>query len=62
MPDKAQLTSDQPITWSDGALFNGYVVLSMNFPSLAGSAWTTAVLRDTSPRLKVPKKVKVPIK
>jgi hypothetical protein len=29
MPDKAQLTSDQPITWSDGALFNGYVVLSM---------------------------------
>jgi hypothetical protein len=62
MPDKAQLTSDNPIAWSGGDLFNGHVVLLMALPSTGGNPWGRVMLRNVDQRLSVPVSVKVPIR
>ncbi len=59
---KAQLTSVADITWSGGALFNGYVLLIAALPSTGGATWTRVHLKDTRPRLRVPTRVRVPIR
>ena len=58
----AQLTSASTITWVDTTPFNGYALLIMALPSTSGAGWTRAILRDTRPRLRVPTRVKVPIR
>lgn len=58
MAQKAQLTSASNITWSDGSLFNGYVLLIMAPPT----GYAHVVLRDKRPHLRVPQRYRVPIR
>jgi hypothetical protein len=58
----AQLTSASAINWSGGTPFNGYVLLVMALPSADGASWSRVNLRDARPRLRVPTRVKVPIR
>ena len=59
--EKAQLTYGSTITWSGGRVFDGYVLLLIALPSLAGVSWTRISLKDTKPRLRIPTRVRVPI-
>lgn len=60
--EKAQLTYGSNITWSGGKPFNGYVLLIMALPSAGGAPWTRVALKDTRPRLRVPTRIRVPIR
>jgi hypothetical protein len=48
---KAQLTTAAPITWSDGELFNGYILLILSPPTGAGAPF---VLSGTGMAIAVP--------
>lgn len=59
----ATLTAASNIQWASSSVpFNGYVLLIMAPPSTGGAAWPRVHLRDVRPRLRVPTRVKVPIK
>lgn len=58
----SQLTSASAISWSGGTLFNGYVLLIMTPPNTGGATWTRVSLKDCRPKLRVPTRVKVPIR
>ena len=59
---KARLYNSTPFTWSDGTLFNGYLMIVMVFPTLDGDRWTYATLNDNPARLRVPSIYKFPIR
>lgn len=54
----AQITTASVINWSTGVPFNGYVVFTVNLPS----PYTKVFLKDTSPQLRVPTKIRIPIR
>lgn len=54
--------SSSPIVWSDGALFNGYMIMIMALPNQGIQQWTQVALRNSQPKLKIPQRVKIPIK
>src|ERR1043165_6335145 len=54
----AQITSNSDVVWSNGALFNGYVLVSAVLPGTR----TQATLKDTSPVLRVPVQTRVAIR
>ena len=60
--NRVQLVSSSPIKWSDGTLFNGYVILIMALPTQGTQQWTNVALRNSLPKLKCPQRVKVPIR
>lgn len=57
---KTRIYNDPAYVWDDGTLFNGYVLLVMNFPQLNGALWEYAVLNGVQ-RLRLPKAYKFPI-
>lgn len=59
---KARLYNSTPFTWSDGTLFNGYLMIVTVFPTLNGDRWTYATLNDSPFRLRVPTVYKFPIR
>lgn len=59
---RVQVVSAAPIKWSDGALFNGYILLIIALPNQGAQQWTQIALRNSQPKLKVPQRVKIPIK
>jgi len=61
-PGKATLTCGDKIHWSGGQPFNGYVLLIMALPSVGGAQWTRVCLKDSHPKVRVPTRVKVPIR
>ena len=59
---KSQLTSASTVLWSGGEPFNGYVLLLMALPNYSGTVWTRVSLRDCKPKLRIPTRVKIPIR
>lgn len=53
-PLTAQVKSSADIKWASGALFNGFVVLTMSS--------TVAGLKNSRPQIRVPYQVKIPIR
>jgi hypothetical protein len=60
--NRVQLVSTSPIKWSDGTLFNGYALLIMALPTQGNLQWTQVALRNSTPKLKCPQRVKIPIR
>jgi len=60
--ESAQLISTNTIKWSGGRNFDGWVLLLMAMPKVDGVAWTRISLKDKRPKLRVPTRVRVPIR
>lgn len=50
-----------PFTWSDGTLFNGYLVVNFGAPTQGGTAWPTVSLNHQSPAIELPLSARIPI-
>lgn len=61
-PQKATLTSTTTIKWSGGRNFDGYVLLLMSLPTSGGAAWTQVALINQYQKLRIPTRIKVPIR
>lgn len=59
---RSVITSAANITWAGGTLFNGWLLLIISPPTLSGAAFTTISLRDSSPKIKVPLRVRIAIR
>jgi hypothetical protein len=57
-----QVTTADTISWSDGTPFNGYVALIGTLPEASSASWTRIALRDTYPALRLPTRIKLPIR
>lgn len=53
--------SETPITWSDGSLFNGFLVLMLVIPTYSGVPSPGIIVEPMSPRQPIPDRVTIPI-
>lgn len=59
---RSAITSAASINWQSGTPFNGWLLLIISPPTLSGVAFPFVSLRDSSPKLKVPVRVRIPIR
>jgi len=53
-PQTAKITTSTPVTWSDGSLFNGYILFGIALPTdVSGAQWAEVKLLGTRQRLPV---------
>lgn len=60
-PQSATLDQSVTITWSDGTLFSGFLLLGLVVPSSGGTAWAELDLQGQAPGERIPKFTKVPV-
>lgn len=60
VPQYATLSQSMSVTWSDGTLFNGFLLLGLVFP-ISGSQWAEIDLGGQTPGERLPQFLKVPI-
>jgi hypothetical protein len=53
-PQVATLTQSATITWSDGTLFNGFLLIGLLVPNTGGDAWAELDLGSQQPGERIP--------
>jgi hypothetical protein len=60
-PQSATLSPAASITWSDGTLFNGFLLLGLVVPSSGGTPWAELDLGGQAPGERIPQFTRVPV-
>ena len=60
-PQSATLDQSVTITWSDGSLFSGFLLLGLVVPSSGGTAWAELDLGGQAPGERIPLFTKIPV-
>ena len=59
---RSAITSAATIAWQSGTPFNGWLLLIISPPLISSVAFNSVSLRDSSPKLKVPLRVRIAIR
>lgn len=59
---RSAVTTAANVTWQGGTLFNGWLLLIASPPNISGTKFNSISLRDSSPKLKIPTRARIPIR
>lgn len=60
-PRRASISASSPVAWSDGAKFNGFLLLGLALPTASGYTYAKTFLGQTGKQLRIPLWTKIPI-
>ena len=60
-PQTATLNQSETITWANGDLFNGFLLLGLVLPNSGGTTWAEVDLGGQSPAERIPIFTRVPV-